>query len=76
MKALEDLSIKYDQTVRLSTEHIVQFTYGDDGLDPMYMDDKHSPVSLHRLFTIIKERTKNTEKVKNEQLMTPKELEQ
>jgi len=76
MKALEDLSIKYDQTVRLSTEHIVQFTYGDDGLDPMYMDDKHSPVSLHRLFTIIKERTKNTEKVKKEPLMTPKEIEQ
>jgi len=46
MKALEDLSIKYDKTVRLSTEHIVQFTYGDDGLDPMYMDDKQQPVSL------------------------------
>jgi DNA-directed RNA polymerase III subunit RPC1 len=74
MKALEDLSIKYDQTVRMSTEHIVQFTYGDDGLDPMFMDDNNQPVSLHRLFTIIKERTKSTHLVKNENLMTPDEI--
>lgn len=59
MKALEDISIKYDQTVRMSTEHIVQFTYGDDGLDPMFMDDNQQPVSLGRLFTIVKERTKS-----------------
>mmetsp|Transcript_29477 Transcript_29477/g.44736 ORF Transcript_29477/g.44736 Transcript_29477/m.44736 type:complete len:409 (-) Transcript_29477:1497-2723(-) len=58
MKVLEDISIKYDQTVRLSTEDIVQFTYGDDGLDPMYMDDNKQPVSFGRLFKIIKERTK------------------
>ena len=74
MKALEDLSIKYDQTVRMSTEHIVQFTYGDDGLDPMFMDDNHQPVSMHRLFTIIKERTRNTDFVKKEPLMTPDEI--
>jgi DNA-directed RNA polymerase III subunit RPC1 len=74
MKALEDLSIKYDQTVRMSTEHIVQFTYGDDGLDPMFMDDNQQPVSMHRLFTIIKERTKNTEAVKKEPMMTPDEI--
>ena len=72
MKALEDLSIKYDQTVRMSTEHIVQFTYGDDGLDPMFMDDNSQPVSLSRLFTIIKERTKAT--VKDEPLMLPDEI--
>jgi len=59
----------------MSTEHIIQFTYGDDGLDPMYMDDNHQPVSLNRLFTIIRERTKNTNQVKNEQLMSPKEIE-
>lgn len=72
MKALEDLSIKYDQTVRMSTEHIVQFTYGDDGLDPMFMDDNNQPVSLNRLFTIIKERTKTI--VKDEPLMLPDEI--
>jgi DNA-directed RNA polymerase III subunit RPC1 len=39
MKALEDLVVKYDNTVRSSNETIIQFTYGDDGLDPMFMDD-------------------------------------
>lgn len=60
MKALEDLSIKYDETVRTSTQHVIQFQYGDDGLDPMFMDDNNQPVSLKRLFTIVKENTKQT----------------
>lgn len=60
MKALEDLVIKYDKTVRSSDEHIIQFTFGDDGLDPMFMDDKKLPVSLNRLFTIVKESTKQS----------------
>lgn len=60
MKALEDLSVKYDDTVRTSTEHIIQFIYGDDGLDPMFMDDANLPVSLKRLMTMIKENTKFT----------------
>jgi hypothetical protein len=60
----------------MSTEHIIQFTYGDDGLDPMYMDDNHEPVSLNRLYVIVRERTKNTDKVKNENMMNPKEIEE
>ena len=76
MKALEDLSIKYDQSARMSTEHIVQFTYGDDGLDPMFMDDNHQPVSFNRIYTIIKERTKNTPRVRIEPVMTPIEIEE
>jgi DNA-directed RNA polymerase III subunit RPC1 len=39
MKALEDLVLKYDNTVRSSDETIIQFTYGDDGMDPLYMDE-------------------------------------
>ena len=31
--ALQDLKIEYDGTVRTSSGAIVQFTYGDDGLD-------------------------------------------
>lgn len=76
MKALEDISIKYDSTVRMSNEHIVQFTYGDDGLDPMFMDDNRQPVSLNRLFTIIRERTKATVKVMSEPLMLPSEIDE
>ena len=54
MKALEDLVIKYDNTVRSSDETIIQFTYGDDGMDPLFMDEQKLPVSLGRLYTRIK----------------------
>ena len=74
MKALEDLSIKYDDTVRTSTQHVIQFQYGDDGLDPMFMDDSNQPVSLKRLFTIIKENTKQTALVIGEDMMLPGEI--
>ena len=56
----------------MSTEHIVQFTYGDDGIDPMFMDDDASPVSFHRLFTLIIQKTKSNNR--NSKLMTPKEI--
>lgn len=50
MKALEDLSIQYDGTVRNSTGGIVQLVYGDDGLDPVYMEGKDGkPVDFKRL---------------------------
>jgi hypothetical protein len=42
----------------MSSEEIIQFTYGDDGLDPMYMDDNHQPVSFMRIYKILIERTK------------------
>jgi DNA-directed RNA polymerase beta' subunit len=34
IKALEDLSVKYGGTVRNGINNIVQFAYGDDGIDP------------------------------------------
>ena len=34
VKVGEDVAIKYDGTVRNNTESIIQFKYGDDGLDP------------------------------------------
>jgi hypothetical protein len=34
LKALEDLSMQYDMTVRNSEQSVVQFSYGDDGLNP------------------------------------------
>ena len=58
MKALEDLVIKYDRTARSSNGTIIQFTYGDDGLDPMYMDNDKLPVSLNRLYLRVREATK------------------
>ena len=50
MKALEDLSLRYDGTVRNSTGGIVQLSYGDDGLEPTDMEGKDaSPVAFERL---------------------------
>ena len=46
MKSMEDLIVRYDKTVRSGDESIIQFTYGADGLDPMFMDDEDLPVSL------------------------------
>ena len=66
MKALEDLVLKYDNTVRSSNETIIQFTYGEDGLDPLFMDDQKLPVSLGRLYT----RIKQTFKDRNDEMLT------
>uniref|UniRef100_H3G8F7 DNA-directed RNA polymerase subunit n=1 Tax=Phytophthora ramorum TaxID=164328 RepID=H3G8F7_PHYRM len=54
MKALEDLSCQYDQTVRNSEGSVVQFTYGDDGLNPAYMEGDDRPVDFHRLLEHIR----------------------
>lgn len=48
MKALEDLSVQYDSTVRTSNMDVVQFTYGDDGLEPGLMEANDRPVDLVR----------------------------
>lgn len=54
MKALEDLSCQYDDTVRNSEGAVVQFTYGDDGLNPAYMEGDDRPVDFHRLLEHIR----------------------
>lgn len=51
MKSLEDLSIKYDDTVRDSSSNVVQFQFGDDKLDPVDMEGKAKPVNFERTFT-------------------------
>lgn len=49
MKALEDLSLQYDSTVRNSENTIVQFTYGDDNLNPEKMENNDRPIDFDRL---------------------------
>ncbi|KAG0679034.1 DNA-directed RNA polymerase III subunit C1 (rpo31) [Kluyveromyces marxianus] len=51
MKSLEDLSCQYDNTVRTSSNGIVQFTYGGDGLDPFDMEGNAQPVNFIRSWT-------------------------
>lgn len=49
MKALEDLSVQYDSTVRSSDGAVIQLCYGDDGLDPAEMEaDDGDPVDMKR----------------------------
>ncbi|CAG8634234.1 6225_t:CDS:10, partial [Paraglomus occultum] len=48
MKALEDLTIHYDLSVRNASGSLVQFCYGDDGLDPTYLEGDGLPVDLKR----------------------------
>ncbi|KAI3468843.1 hypothetical protein Pfo_025506 [Paulownia fortunei] len=51
MKALEDLSVHYDNTVRNASACIVQFMYGGDGMDPAQMEEKSGlPLNFERLF--------------------------
>eukprot|EP01053_Blabericola_migrator_P008140 Blabericola_migrator_1__8139@NODE_41_length_17267_cov_152_291279_g37_i0_p1_GENE_NODE_41_length_17267_cov_152_291279_g37_i0NODE_41_length_17267_cov_152_291279_g37_i0_p1_ORF_typecomplete_len1691_score330_99RNA_pol_Rpb1_5/PF04998_17/9e124RNA_pol_Rpb1_2/PF00623_20/2_3e69RNA_pol_Rpb1_1/PF04997_12/7_4e68RNA_pol_Rpb1_3/PF04983_18/7_9e03RNA_pol_Rpb1_3/PF04983_18/3_4e29RNA_pol_Rpb1_3/PF04983_18/1_3e03RNA_pol_Rpb1_4/PF05000_17/3_4e25_NODE_41_length_17267_cov_152_291279_g37_i024127484 len=50
VKALEDLSVKYDRTVRTSDEQVVQFVYGDDGLNPQLMEHKTALIDLDATF--------------------------
>lgn len=48
MKALEDLTTQYDLSVRNGTGGVVQFTYGDDGLDPACLEGDAQPVEFVR----------------------------
>lgn len=69
---MEDLIVRYDKTVRMGDETIIQFKYGGDGLDPMYMDENEMPVSFGRLYVIIKEATRKTESEKP--MLTPSQI--
>jgi DNA-directed RNA polymerase III subunit RPC1 len=52
MKALEDLSVQYDSSVRSSDGTVIQLKYGDDGLDPAEMEaDDGEPIDFKRCLT-------------------------
>ncbi len=40
MKSMETLKVRYDGTVRNDNEDIVQFLYGEDGMDAVYIEDQ------------------------------------
>lgn len=56
MKALEDLSSRYDRSVRNSIGGVVQFVYGDDGLDPANLEAETAPVEFSRTWAHAKVR--------------------
>ena len=41
IKGLEDLKVEYDMTVRNNKQKIVQFKYGDDGIDTVRVENQY-----------------------------------
>ncbi len=70
MKSLEDLSTKYDNTVRTSSGSVVQFQFGADKLDPVDMEGNAVPVHFDRTFTYAESTTWNN----NERSLLPYEI--
>lgn len=53
MKALEDLYVHYDGSVRNAANAVMQIQYGDDSLDPVAMEGQAGlPVDFERMFTL------------------------
>jgi DNA-directed RNA polymerase III subunit RPC1 len=50
-QALEDLSAHYDLSVRSASGGIVQFSYGDDTLDPACLEGDATPVEYVRTWS-------------------------
>jgi len=44
IKGLEDLMVNYDMTLRTNKGKVVQFTYGDDGIDPVKVENQVIPI--------------------------------
>ena len=44
IKALEDLMVNYDMTIRTNKNKIVQFSYGEDGIDTTKVEDQEIPI--------------------------------
>lgn len=44
VKAMEDLVVRYDMTVRNNMGKIIQFKYGDDGFDPIKVERQNLPL--------------------------------
>ena len=44
IKGLEDLKVEYDMTVRNNKRKIIQYSYGDDGVDPVKVENQILPL--------------------------------
>jgi DNA-directed RNA polymerase II subunit RPB1 len=44
IKGLEDLKVEYDLTVRNSNGKVIQFSYGEDSFDPMFVENQSLPI--------------------------------
>jgi DNA-directed RNA polymerase II subunit RPB1 len=55
MKTMEDQHVEYDGTVRNVTGSVIQFTYGDDGVDTIYVEGQNCDLALKSLENIYSE---------------------
>lgn len=53
VKAIEDLTVQYNNTVTISNGEIVEFLYGDDGIEPINTDTEDKIIYLPRLWELI-----------------------
>ena len=74
MKALEDLTVQYNNTVTISNGEIIEFLYGDDGIEPMNTDNDDKIVYLPRLWEKIKYNYKYNPKNEGNKILTPDEI--
>jgi DNA-directed RNA polymerase II subunit RPB1 len=44
IKGMEDLKIEYDMTVRNNKGRVIQFSYGEDGIDPVKVESQMMPL--------------------------------
>lgn len=44
IKGMEDLKVEYDMTVRNGKQRIIQFSYGDDGIDTIKVENQSLPL--------------------------------
>jgi DNA-directed RNA polymerase III subunit RPC1 len=51
IKSLEDAFVVYDNTVRNSSGNVIQFSFGDDFLDPTQLEGDKQPVNFGRTFS-------------------------
>jgi DNA-directed RNA polymerase III subunit RPC1 len=73
IKLIEDVAVMYDYTVRTcDRKEIIQFRYGDDGLDPMKTEESINPVNLKYLEQYAKNLLGNN--LKGQKYLTPKEI--
>ncbi|MHA1822833.1 MAG: hypothetical protein ACTSXM_03080, partial [Promethearchaeota archaeon] len=67
VNALQDMVVENDNTVRNSDKNIIQFYYGDDGIDPMHTDHSES-VNLDVL--LLKAKALDINEIRDELKMT------
>ncbi|EDR26493.1 DNA-directed RNA polymerase III subunit RPC1, putative [Entamoeba dispar SAW760] len=58
MKALEDLHVHYDGTVRSASLTVIEFKYGDDGLDPLKVESDKYPINLESVLSNLQQNQK------------------